>query len=261
MNDTERFTGRHLDYAAARPSYPRAAIDYLCGAYAPPRAHTAADVGSGTGKLSAQLLEAGFTVYGVEPNADMRRTAEELLGGSGRFRSVDGSDRATGLAEGSVDFVTAAQAFHWFDPLAFRAECLRILRPGGRVFLIWNVRAEAPLNQALAGVFQRYCPDFKGFSGGIREDDERIRTFFRGGYEKLRFPSPLAFDRERFLRRCFSSSYSLPEGRPDYPAYCQALEALFDAFSRDGLLTQPNETLVYAGRPLPGAEDSKRSTY
>lgn len=163
---------------------------------------------------------------------------------------MDGSDRHTGLADRSVDFITAAQAFHWFDGPAFRAECLRVLRPGGRVFLIWNVRASAPLNQELAQIFREYCPDFKGFSGGITEDDPRIRSFFQERYEKLRFPNPLTFDRERFLRRSFSGSYSLPESHTDYPAYCRALEAFFDRHARNGVLEQPNETLVYQGALL-----------
>lgn len=250
MDNTERFTGRQQDYTAGRPSYAEGFLSQLRELYTPPERFAAADIGSGTGKLSAQLLESGFTVYGVEPNADMRGAAEALLGGNGRFTSVDGSDRRSGLAEQSVDFVTAAQAFHWFDGPAFARECRRILRPGGRVFLIWNMRADAPLNQALARVFQTYCPDFKGFSGGVTEDDPRIRAFFGGRYERRRFPNPLTFDRERFLRRCFSGSYSLQEGDADYPAYRQALEALFDAFASGGRLTQPNETVVYMGQPL-----------
>lgn len=250
MDNTGKFTGRQEDYAAARPSYAEGLLELLRGLYAPPERFAAADIGSGTGKLSAQLLKSGFTVYGVEPNGDMRGAAEALLGGGTRFASVDGSDRDTGLPDRSVDFVTAAQAFHWFDGPAFARECRRILRPGGRVFLIWNMRADAPANRALAGVFRAYCPSFKGFSGGVTEDDETIRAFFGGQYEKRRFPNPLVFDRERFLRRCFSGSYSLREGDRDYPAYRRALEELFDAYARDGLLTQPNETLVYLGRPL-----------
>lgn len=252
MDNTEKFTGRHLDYAAARPSYPKEAIDYLCSLYAPPRDFAAADVGSGTGKLSAQLLDAGFTVYGVEPNGDMRRTAESLLGGSGRFRSVDGSDRDTGLAARSVDFVTAAQAFHWFDPRAFRAECLRILRPGGRVFLLWNLREPSPEVQALADIFRAFCPAFHGFTGGVTEEDPRIPDFFSGRCTRLKFPNPITYpSKDRFLRRCFSGSYSLPESHPDFPAYRQALEAFFDRYARDGLLEQPNNTLVYEGTLLP----------
>lgn len=252
MDNKEKFTGRHLDYAAARPSYPAAMIDHICGLYAPPRDYTAADIGSGTGKLSAQLLDAGFTVYGVEPNGDMRRTAEALLGGDHRFRSVDGSDRDTGLAERSADFVTAAQAFHWFDPPAFRAECLRILRPGGRVFLIWNLREPSPEVQALADLFRAFCPAFRGFTGGVTEDAPRIPAFFSGHCAKLKFPNPITYvSKDHFLRRCFSGSYSLPENHPDFPAYRQALEAFFDRYAQNGLLEQPNSTFVYEGTLLP----------
>ena len=262
MSDTvSRFSGRQGDYLAGRPSYPAELLEWLGALYAPPERSAAADVGSGTGKLTAQLLRAGFRVYGVEPNGDMRRAAEALLAGDPRFTSVDGTDRDTGLADGSVDLVTAAQAFHWFDGPAFARECRRVLRPGGRVFLIWHVRRSAPVNRELARVFQTHCPDFHGFSGGIAEDDPRIRAFFGGRYEKRRFPHPLTLDRERFLRRCLSSSYSLREGDAGYPAYLAALEALFDRFSREGLLLQPNETLAYAGEPRArSAAGRERST-
>lgn len=250
MDNTGKFTGRQQNYAIGRPSYAEEFLERLRELYATPERFAAADIGSGTGKLSAQLLDIGFSVYGVEPNGDMRSAAESLLGGRKRFHSVDGSDRCSGLADQSMDLITAAQAFHWFDGPAFAKECRRILRPGGRVFLLWNTRASASFNGELAGIFQEFCPDFKGFSGGITEDDERIRAFFGGQYEKWRFPNPLVFDRERFLRRCLSSSYSLQEPDADYPAYRQALEALFDSYSHNGQLTQPNETVVYVGSPL-----------
>ena len=187
-------------------------------------------------------------MYAVEPNGDMRSAAQEALGGSSRFHSVDGTDQATGLADQSVDFITVAQAFHWFDVSAFARECRRVLKPGGQVFLIWNTRADAPLNQPLYRVFQTWCPEFHGFSGGITEDDPRIQAFFGGDYTKDKFPNPLFFDRERFLRRSFSSSYSLPESHPDYSAYRRDLENLFDQYAREGILEQPNDTVVYAGQ-------------
>ena len=73
----------------------------------------------------------GCTVHGVEPNKEMREAAEGLLAGYANFRSVNGTAEATTLADQSVDFVTAAQAFHWFKPAPTRAEFTRILRPGG----------------------------------------------------------------------------------------------------------------------------------
>ena len=226
-NTFDRFNGRHQDYQAARPSYAQEFLDWLGELYAPPERYTAADIGSGTGKLSAQLLAAGFRVCGVEPNPDMRGAAEALLGGDPRFSSSNGTDHDTGLPDRSVDMVAAAQAFHWFDGPAFARECRRILRPGGRAVLVWNVRGSAPMNQALAQVFREHCPSFHGFTGGMGEDDPRIRDFFGGAYEKRRFPNPLTLDRDQFLRRCFSSSYALREGDADYEAFRAALEALF----------------------------------
>ena len=110
-NTVDRFNGRQQDYQAARPSYAQELLDWLGELYVPPERYTAADIGSGTGKLSAQLLAAGFRVCGVEPNPDMRGAAEALLGGDPRFSSVNGADRDTGLPDQSVDLVTAAQAF------------------------------------------------------------------------------------------------------------------------------------------------------
>ena len=76
----------------------------------------------------------------------MRGAAEALLGGDPRFSSSNGTDHDTGLPDRSVDMVAAAQAFHWFDGPAFARECRRILRPGGRAVLVWNVRGSAPVS-------------------------------------------------------------------------------------------------------------------
>ena len=248
-DNRERFTGKQADYAAARPDYARGFLDRLRSLYPPPDRFTAADIGSGTGKLSAQLLEAGFTVYAVEPNGDMRREAEQRLGSRPGFRSVEGCDRATGLEDQSVDFVTAAQAFHWFDPEAFGRECRRILRREGRAFLVWNVRnPEAPVTRELAAVFQEYCPDFYGFSRGLERDDPRIRSFFGGEYESWSFPHPLRYTQETFLRRAFSSSYSLTGEHPAFAPYRQALEEVFHRFAVENQVTVDNETVVYTAR-------------
>ena len=100
-----------------------------------------ADVGSGTGILTEMFLQNGNVVYGVEPNQGMREAAERLLKAHPRFNSVAGQAEATTLDEASVDFITAGQAFHWFDAAASRTEFGRILRPDGFVALTWNARA------------------------------------------------------------------------------------------------------------------------
>lgn len=151
MSNTKRFDGKGEIYAKARPGYPSELLDYVRNTLHFDEGSTFADIGSGTGIFSELLLNGGYHVYAVEPNADMRMKAEEKLGNRKDFVSVNGTDSSTTLPELSVDCVTTAQAFHWFDVEAFKAECRRILKPDGKVIIIYNTRDEtAECNKALA---------------------------------------------------------------------------------------------------------------
>src|SRR5271170_7373092 len=139
-NATQRFSSRVDNYVRYRPGYPSEVLDLLkktCGLTAD---SVIADVASGTGIFTRILLENGNRVFGVEPNADMRRAGEEYLASYERFTSVAGTAEATSLPDHSVDIVTAAQAAHWFDRAKARAEFVRILKSGGWAVLIWNER-------------------------------------------------------------------------------------------------------------------------
>ncbi len=140
MNPTERFSNRVENYRRFRPSYPAGVIELIRNTASLRAGAAVADVGSGTGILTKLLLEAGWDVYAVEPNAPMRRAAEDELGSHARFHSVDASAETTGLPTASVDVITCAQAFHWFNRDAARAEFARLLKPDGWVFIIWNER-------------------------------------------------------------------------------------------------------------------------
>src|SRR3954470_13160055 len=128
---TRRFSNRVEDYIKYRPGYPRAVVGLLEDECGLTRESVVADVGSGTGILSELFLSAGVRVYGVEPNREMREAGERLLAAYESFVSVDGRAEETTLADASADFVTAGQAFHWFEPASARREFRRILRDGG----------------------------------------------------------------------------------------------------------------------------------
>ena len=128
MKTTENFTDKADIYAKYRPSYPNEYIEYLLSANELNENQIAADIGSGTGIFSRQLLESGLHVIGVEPNDDMRNMAEQSLKRYPRFQSIKATAEHTTLKENSVDLVTVAQAFHWFDKEAFKIECQRILK-------------------------------------------------------------------------------------------------------------------------------------
>ena len=249
MDNPHLFSTRGSSYELARPGYPEALIDYLYGELHFAQAGAIADIGSGTGKFSRQLLVRGSRVYCVEPNDEMRRIAEQKLQGYAGFISLNGTASDTGIME-PVDAVTAAQAFHWFDRDEFRDECRRILKPGGRVCLIWNLRVpNSPITEECRSVFRQYCPRFKDFNIGMREDSPEIYEFF-GGREhcdKAVFDNPLRYDEKRFVERYLSSSYSLREGDPGYEESIRRVREIFTCYARDGEVEVPNQAICYSG--------------
>src|ERR1700744_3698098 len=137
---TKRFSGRVDNYVKYRPGYPEEVVAYLEKECNLPAGALIADVGSGTGIFTALLLNHGYKVYAVEPNADMQQSAKQQLGGNGNFIPVEGTAEATTLQERSIDLVVCAQAFHWFDAGKTGVEFKRILKANGYVALIWNNR-------------------------------------------------------------------------------------------------------------------------
>lgn len=248
MDTTLKFNGIANEYTQSRPSYSAEFIECLFNKYGFSASSVVSDIGSGTGKFAKQLLDKGCSVICVEPNTDMRLVAEKELCEYPNFKSVAGSAENTMLPDNSVDFITTAQAFHWFDTKSFKAECSRIIKPGGKVFLIWNTRnAEALINQELYKVYSEYCPDFKGFSGGTKPHDDRIKYFFDNNYEYITYNNPLYFDKEKFINRSLSGSYSLKKGDRNFDLYIEEIEKIFDEFETDGIVKIENQTVAYIG--------------
>ena len=184
LSPTLRFDGKSKDYAAARPAYPAELMAWLAEKGVG-EGTKIADIGAGTGKFTAQLIDLGAEVFAVEPNADMRTRLTERFGTHAQCHIVDATAESTALASASVELVTAAQAFHWFDAAAFARECARILVPGGKICLIWNLRvADAPVNEETEQISRVFCPSFNGFSANVTADDANTTAFFTGGDRK-----------------------------------------------------------------------------
>ena len=247
---TKRFSSRVENYIKYRPNYPQAVIDCLRNRCGLSSKSAVADVGSGTGIFSQLLTSTAAQVYGVEPNRDMRDAAVRLLRGQSNFISVDGTSEATTLPDHSVDIVTAAQAFHWFDRVAARREFVRILSRGLGEMLIWNDRRtdSTPFLRDYERLLQTYADDYTQVNH--REISEDIIAAF---YAPGTFTATRAFIAQMFgytgaEGRLMSSSYVPDAGRPNHAPMLQEMHRIFDLHQVNGQVAFEYDTLIYVGQ-------------
>ncbi len=252
MNPDHLFEGKAAVYAHSRPGYPEALLTELLQRGW--NNHTLlADVGAGTGIFSLQLADKGLRVLAIEPNEDMRAVAESALHPYAGCKALPGTAEETGLETGSIDVITVAQAFHWFDKEKFRAECRRILRPEGEVVLIWNSRdAASEVIAVNEQICKKFCSEFKGFSGGFEQSPENLRPFFRNGqYKTIAVRQDLVYDKPGFIGRNLSASYAPKEDDAAYQPFIAALEDMFEQYGVEEKetkkITIPNECRAYIG--------------
>jgi ubiquinone/menaquinone biosynthesis C-methylase UbiE len=246
---TQRFSSRVDNYVRYRPGYPPGVVDLLkeeCGVTA---SAVIADVASGTGIFTRMLLENGNRVFGVEPNADMRKAGEEFLAAYPHFTSVEGTAEATTLADHSVDLVTAAQAAHWFDRPKARHEFIRILKPAGWTVLLWNERRvdSTPFLREFEELLIRYGTDYQS----VRHErtTQEIETFFAPSpCHSCSFEYLQQFDYPALEGRLLSSSYTPQSDDVAYRPMLQELRRIFDLYQRSGRVAFEYNTLVYFGQ-------------
>lgn len=246
---TERFTDRVADYVKYRPGYPVQLMAFLHEACGVAPGARVADIGAGTGISSKMLLDAGHLVVAVEPNAAMREAAEAWLGDHPGFTSVAGTAEATTLANSSVALVTAAQAFHWFEPVTAKREFARILTPGGCVALFWNSRrlSGAPFLEHYEALLQRYGVDYVEVAERYADDAHMNQWFGHGRMRHAMFDNVQRLDFDGLLGRLMSSSYAPKAGHPNHQPMLTALRELFDQDACDGVVEFVYDTRVYVG--------------
>jgi len=251
----QRFSSRVADYLRYRPGYPTEALALLRSECDLRPGHIIADLGSGTGFLSELFLKNVNRVYGIEPNQAMRQAGEEYLASYDSFVSVDASAEATALKNATIDFVTAGQAFHWFEPAAARLEFQRILKPSGWVVAIWNDRQ---MDSAFANAYEELLVKYGTDYQRVREsypEGGKMQEFFAGGtVSHHSVPNAQTLDWEGLAGRLRSSSYAPQEGQPNYAPMMAALEELFRAHQENRHVRMEYATHVYFGRlPASGA--------
>lgn len=248
-NATLRFSDRVENYVRYRPGYPPEVLQALrqeCGLKA---GHAIADIASGTGIWTRMLLDNGNQVFGIEPNKEMREAGERLLGEFSRFTSVEGTAEATTLPDHTVDFVTAAQAAHWFDRQRSRREFVRILNAGGWLVLLWNERIldTTTFLRDYEQLLLEFGTDYKE----VRHErtTEAVRDFFDPlPYEERVFAMRQEFDYAGLEGRLLSSSYAPGPEHPRHAAMIAELKRIFELHAVAGKVSFDYKTRVYFGK-------------
>lgn len=249
MNTVERFSNRVENYVKYRPSYPPEVLDLFRDEMSLQTDSVIADIGSGTGISSKIFLENGNSVYGVEPNATMREAAEEFLKDFPRFTSIDGTSENTDLPENSVDFIIAAQAFHWFDKEKTRPEFKRILRENGFVALIWNER-QLNTNDFLIdyeNLLKKFGTDYEK----VRHDnleEKMFSDFFQTKFQSRTFLNVQTLDFQGLKGRILSSSYMPSETDALFSPMINELKSLFENHAEKGKIQVLYNTNIFFTR-------------
>jgi SAM-dependent methyltransferase len=248
-NTIERFSNRVTNYVKYRPGYPQEILEVFRAEMDLNESSVIADIGSGTGISARVFLENGNAVFGVEPNAAMRAAAEEFLRAFPKFQSVDGTAENTNLPDNSVDFVVAAQAFHWFDREKTPAEFRRISRPGGFVALIWNER-QLDTNDFLRGyeeLLKKYGTDYEK----VRHDNLDRQIFeksFQAEFSSKTFLNAQTVDFDGLKGRILSSSYMPAENDSLFEPLVKELKRLFEKYAESGKIQILYSTNIFYTR-------------
>lgn len=244
MNEN-KFTKKSSIYDKYRPNYPTNLIEYLYTQEGFNNKSVIADVGAGTGIFSEQLLRQGSKVILVEPNVSMLAEARKKLNNYKNAYFLSSSAEQIALPSHSLDYITVAQAFHWFDLEKFKSESKRLLVDNGKVLLTWNITdSESKVMQDLAYLNKLYIGNC--YNTRDKEDLKYYLKFFKE-YVLNYFDNDLELNIDQFIGRCLSRSYSPNENDAIYDEYIDGLKTIFYDNNKDGKIIIKNKTRSMIG--------------
>lgn len=246
---TLRFSDRVENYVKYRPGYPPETIKILKEDCSLSPDWKIADIGSGTGIFTRLLLENKNEVYGIEPNMEMRKEAENTLKAFPNFISVDATSEMTTLSAGAVDMITAAQAFHWFKKDIVRIEFERILKDNGWVVLIWNSRnIETDFENEYEKLLLKYSKEYPLVGHKNKQNSDIDSFYLPGSCTKKELKNSQLFDLEGLKGRLLSSSYAPTKDEEIFIPMMKELERLFNKYNNNGLIAFNYSTEIYYGK-------------
>ena len=250
MEDSySRFSRVAENYRLYRPHYPQQLVEFLNAECDLTPDQIIADIGSGTGLLTELFVENGNTVYGVEPNLEMRSAAEHLLHAYPVFKSIAATAEATTLADHSVNMITAGQAFHWFKHDLARQEFLRILVPNGWVVLVWNLERNngTPFDIAFEQFWHKYLRSRPQW-GEHKRPDYVTEFYSPATITEKTLDNYQICDFEVLKGRVLSSSYSPQPDDPRYSDMLDELVTIFDQYQEAGTVRLEYDTQIVYGK-------------
>ena len=249
QNPAERFSDRVSNYIKYRPSYPDELIDTLISKCHLNSQSIIADIGSGTGKFSKLLLDRNYRVIGVEPNKEMREAAENQLSKLGNFISIEGESERSNIDNSSVDLITAAQSFHWFNREETRKEFKRILKLSGHVALIWNQRnLDLPFQREYDQILREYANDYDAVNHMNLTTEDFADFYYPGEVSTFKFGYTQYLDLMSFLGRMQSSSYTPKAGTKECDTLIEVAKGLFNKYQNEGSISFEYEAILYLGQ-------------
>ena len=243
LNPLNRFTDRVEDYVKYRPSYPTAAIDKILESFTLPI--TVADIGAGTGIASRLLAARNVKVIAVEPNVEMRNAG--IRDNISSVEWQDGTAEQTNLPEASVDLVTSFQAFHWFTPEPTLAEFRRILKPQGKLAVIYNNRDKSDKFTAEYSQIVREASKNSPAEAKAKSVEPLKETTYFKNFQEFTFIYQQELDFTGLIGRAMSVSY-LPKSGEDYDNLIADFEGLYQKFKNaQGFVYMTYFTSVHIG--------------
>jgi SAM-dependent methyltransferase len=192
------------------------------------------------------LLTNGFEVTAVEPSGEMRQECDVNCAGYQNYVSLAGTAESIPVESQSASLITAAQSFHWFNPLKARNECKRVLHPHGKVAILWNNRDKRDaLQQRLTALFSSYGGErFEAQRVGL-EREEDVKLFFGKSASWSVFDYEQSLTEEAFVALGRSRSYMPKPGTELDRSAIEHLKALHQEFANGGLAAIRYQTHMY----------------
>jgi SAM-dependent methyltransferase len=240
------YTAKAETYARGRPDYPTEIVDWLSQHLNIEAGKTAVDLGAGTGKFTRYLVKTGARVIAVEPVRQMREQLAKLLP---EIDVLEGTATAIPLPDNSVDALTCAQSFHWFATKASLTEIHRVLKPWGKLALVWNRRDESvPWVAQLRDIIAPYERDTPRFTSKTLSSVFPFDGF--GPLHANRFPHPghTSSPEDVIVDRFRSTSFIAalpPDEEAKVVAAIRALIASTPELAGKDTVTVPYDTVVY----------------